>query len=142
MTQEALEKVKNFTYSTQKNRKVGLGLSMIHDLTKQTEGSFDIKSSIGNGTLLKLTFNHKHIDFPDFGNIGLMISDLYINRGIFNVILDIKFNKNYTFDLFDFIENKEFSFKVKKEIEDTINKEIEEIRVDYENFSGTKKIKR
>lgn len=137
MSQEVLEKVKNFIYSTQKNRKVGLGLSMIHDLAKQTEGTFDIKSSIGNGTLLELTFNHKHLDFPDFGDIGLMISDLYVNQNIDNVILDIKYIKTYTFDLIQFIEHKDFSFKVKKEIEHTINKEIKEIRVDYENFSRT-----
>jgi Histidine kinase-, DNA gyrase B-, and HSP90-like ATPase len=142
MSQEILEKVKDFTYSTQKNRKVGLGLSMIHDLTKQTEGTFDIKSTLGIGTLLELSFNHRHIDFPDVGNIGLMISDIYINQFDINVILDIKYQKNYTFDLLDFVENKDFSYKVKKEIEQTINNEIKEIRVDYENFSRTKKIKR
>ncbi|BCR36453.1 ATP-binding protein [Mariniplasma anaerobium] len=137
MSKEVLEKVKLFTYSTQKNRKVGLGLSMLHDLTAQTEGTFDITSSIGNGTLLETTFNHKHIDFPDFGDIGLMISDLYVNPNVENVILEIKYIKTYTFDLIQFIEHKDFSYKVKKEIEYTINKEIEEIRVDYENISRT-----
>lgn len=137
MNKEVLEKVKQFTYSTQKNRKVGLGLSMIHDLANQTEGTFNISSSIGNGTLLETTFNYKHIDFPDFGDIGLMISDLYINPNIGNVILEIKYIKTYTFDLIQFIENKAFSYKVKKEIEYTINKEIKEIKVDYENISRT-----
>jgi hypothetical protein len=130
MSKEVLEKVKQFTYSTQKNRKVGLGLSMIHDLANQTEGSFNITSSIGEGTLLETTFNHKHIDFPDFGDIGLMISDLYINPNVENVILEIKYSRTYTFDLIQFIEDKDFSYKLKKEIEETINKEIEEIKVD------------
>lgn len=130
MSKEVLEKVKQFTYSTQKNRKVGLGLSMIHDLANQTEGSFNITSSIGEGTLLETTFNHKHIDFPDFGDIGLMISDLYINPNVENVILEIKYSRTYTFDLIQFIEDKDFSYKLKKEIEQTINKEIEEIKVD------------
>jgi hypothetical protein len=129
MSKEVLEKVKQFTYSTQKNRKVGLGLSMIHDLANQTEGTFNITSSIGNGTILEATFNHKHIDFPDFGDIGLMISDLYVNPSVENVILDIKYIKTYTFDLIQFIEHKDFSYKIKKEIEQTINKEIEEIKV-------------
>lgn len=87
---------------------------MIHDLANQTEGTFNISSSIGNGTLLETTFNYKHIDFPDFGDIGLMISDLYINPNIGNVILEIKYIKTYTFDLIQFIENKAFSYKVKK----------------------------
>ncbi len=134
MDSEVLNRVKSFTYSTQKNRKVGLGLSMIHDLSKQTQGTFDLKSTLNEGTLLETTFDYMHIDFPDFGDIGLMISDLYACQEASNIILQIKFDKTYTFDLFEYIGTRDFSYQLKNEIHHKINHEITEIKVDYENI--------
>lgn len=134
MSPKVLDQVKNFTYSTQKKRKVGLGLSMIYDLSAQTQGTFNLKSTHGVGTLLVVGFDHKHIDFPDFGDIGLMISDLYANQESSNIILQIKLKKTYLFDLTQFINNRSFSYQLKNEIQHTINHEITKIKVDYENI--------
>ena len=128
MSEDILNQVKQFTYSSQKNRKVGLGLSMIHDLANQTDGSFDIKSIKEKGTKLSLTFNQNHIDFPEIGDIGLMVSDLYINKDVNNLILQVKYNKTYTFELLEYIKDKNYGFKTKKEIEYLVNQKIAKIK--------------
>lgn len=86
MDEATLMKVKTFSYSSRKTRTVGLGLSLIHDLTIQTNGYFEITSKLGVGTTLSLGFDHQHIDFPAFGDIPALIADLYIHQGVSNFV--------------------------------------------------------
>ncbi len=128
MEEKVLEMVRKFTYSSQKMRKVGLGLSMIHDLANQTEGYFKIESIKGKKTIIETAFNHHHIDFPDLGDIGVLISDIYINQDVKNVALKVTFARSYMFELKQYIKDKPYGFKTKKEIEKTINQQIDEIK--------------
>jgi len=129
MDQETLEKVTNFNYTTNENRSVGLGLSMIYDLVNQTEGSFELKSKKDVGTTLRLTFNHHHIDFPKFGNLGSIISDLYMYEDIKNIRLYIKNGQFYMFDLKQIL-SKEKTYGIKMYIEENINQKLRNIGVD------------
>lgn len=90
MDEATLFKVKTFSYSSRKTRTVGLGLSLIHDLTIQTNGYFEITSKLGVGTTLSLGFDHKHIDFPEMGDIPALVADLYIHQDIKNFVLIYK----------------------------------------------------
>jgi hypothetical protein len=129
MDQETLDKVTSFNYTTNKNRSVGLGLSMIHDLVNQTEGSFELKSKKDYGTTLRLTFNHQHIEFPTFGNFGSIISDLYMYENLTNIRLYIKNGQFYMFDLKQIL-SKEKTYGIKKYIEENINQKLRNIGVD------------
>ncbi|MCV2232782.1 ATP-binding protein [Paracholeplasma manati] len=86
MDEATLMKVKTFSYSSRKTRTVGLGLSLIHDLTIQTNGYFEITSKLGVGTTLSLGFDDQHIDFPEMGDISALIADLYMHQGVQNLI--------------------------------------------------------
>ncbi len=86
MDSETLMKVKTFRYSSRKTRTVGLGLSLIHDLTIQTNGYFEISSILGVGTTLNLGFDHHHLDFPDMGDLALLVADIYMHQGVQNFI--------------------------------------------------------
>ncbi|MCU0104683.1 ATP-binding protein [Acholeplasma vituli] len=82
MDEATLKRVESFTYTSRTTRKVGLGLSLIHDLTKQTDGYFKIESKQNIGTTLFLGFNSKHIDFPEMGDLAELVSDIYMHQDI------------------------------------------------------------
>ncbi len=69
MSDELLAKVTSPFVTTRKTRKVGLGLPMIRQLCDMCEGSFDIKSRLGEGTTLTLSFRMSHIDLPPMGSL-------------------------------------------------------------------------
>jgi hypothetical protein len=129
MDQVTLDKVKKFEFTTNSHRRVGLGLSMIYDLVNQTEGSFELKSKEGLGTTLYLTFNHHHIDFPKFGNIGSIISDLYMYEPLTELKIYIKNGQFYMFDLKQILK-QEKTVTIKKYIEENINQKLRNIGVD------------
>lgn len=129
MDQVTLDKVKKFEFTTNRNRRVGLGLSMIYDLVNQTEGSFELKSKEGLGTTLYLTFNHHHIDFPKIGNIGSIISDLYMYEPLTELKIYIKNGQFYMFDLKQILK-QEKTVNIKKYIEENINQKLRNIGVD------------
>ena len=89
MDEATLMKVKTFSYSSRKTRTVGLGLSLIHDLTIQTNGYFEITSKLGVGTTLSLGFDDQHIDFPEMGDIPALIADLYMHQGVENLVFSL-----------------------------------------------------
>ncbi|MDY0211090.1 MAG: ATP-binding protein [Acholeplasma sp.] len=97
MDKDTLLKVRTFSYSSRRKRNVGLGLSLIHDLSTSTNGYFNIDSTLGVGTTLSIGFDDKHIDFPEFGSLEALLGDLYIHQGVKNftlmyedVLLDFK----------------------------------------------------
>ncbi|MBK5200351.1 MAG: ATP-binding protein [Spirochaetaceae bacterium] len=72
MSQEVLSKVLDPYYTNgikHKSRKVGLGLSFLVQTIKDTGGTFDIKSKIGEGTVVMSSFDLCNIDTPPIGDI-------------------------------------------------------------------------
>ncbi len=69
MSEELLSRVTSPFTTTRKTRKVGLGIPMIRQLCEMCEGSFDIKSAPGKGTVLTLGFQASHVDLPPMGNL-------------------------------------------------------------------------
>jgi len=70
MSKELLSKVTSPFTTTRKTRKVGLGIPMIMQLCEMCEGSFDIQSEPGKGTVLTLGFKASHVDLPPMGSLG------------------------------------------------------------------------
>ena len=76
MDQALLERVVSPFTTTRKTRKVGLGIPMIKQLCEMCEGEFGIRSKVGEGTLLTLTFKRSHVDLPPMGAIEESILSL------------------------------------------------------------------
>jgi len=80
MDESTLDRVKDPFYTDgikHKNRRVGLGIPFLIQTTEMTDGSFHLKSVLGEGTALSATFNLNHWDTPPIGGItDLLISCL------------------------------------------------------------------
>lgn len=129
MTPETLRQVRSFSYTSRTTRKVGLGLSLIHDLTQQTEGYFEITSDPQGGTTLQLGFNPNHIDFPEMGDLALLVADMYIHQDVQN------FTFTYQHCSFDFesmgLTQHPKTFKQRQYLYQTIHDKL--IEVAHEN---------
>lgn len=73
MTKEFLCKIVDPFITTRETRKVGMGVSFMKGLTEMCDGSFDIESEVGKGTLLKATVRRDNIDVPPIGDLGEMM---------------------------------------------------------------------
>lgn len=69
MDEQLLKKVLDPFTTTRTTRKVGLGLSLFQASAIQCDGSFEIKSKVGQGTYVNASFKHSHIDRPPLGNM-------------------------------------------------------------------------
>lgn len=79
MTSEELVRAQDPFYSDGKKhpgRKVGLGLPFVVQTTQSTGGSFEIFSTKGQGTRLKVGFNLKHWDTPPLGDLALALTQI------------------------------------------------------------------
>ena len=56
--------------TTRTTRKVGLGIPLVRQLALDTDGNFDIKSKVGEGTVLSAEFKMSHLDRPPLGDIS------------------------------------------------------------------------
>lgn len=84
MNKETINKVLDPFYTTRTTRRVGMGLSLLAQSSKESNGNFEINSEIGIGTNVKATFQYSHIDRKPIGDmkntlITLMISHPEIN---------------------------------------------------------------
>ncbi len=100
MDEMTLKKASSPYFTTRTTRKVGLGLSMIDMVAKQTDGSFMLESKPQEGTTLSVSFHHQHIDMPPLGNLGEMVMMIAIHQDVqdFTFIYQKK-NQSYKFSL-------------------------------------------
>lgn len=76
MTKEFLEKVIDPFTTKRTTRKVGLGIPLYKTAAEMTDGSFDIKSEVGKGTVVTATFGYSHIDRQPLGDMAETILGL------------------------------------------------------------------
>jgi hypothetical protein len=69
MEKEFLERVEDPFVTTRTTRKVGLGIPLYKASALSCQGSFEIDSMPGEGTIIKAIFRHSHIDRPPLGKI-------------------------------------------------------------------------
>ncbi|MEO0258591.1 MAG: ATP-binding protein [candidate division WOR-3 bacterium] len=90
MDPETIEKVQDPFYTTKSYKKVGLGIPLFKQTAQHCDGSFEIKSQRGQGTLVRATFKRSHIDLPPLGNLKDTILTLIIAELKVDFIFEIK----------------------------------------------------
>lgn len=76
MDKEAIKRASDPFYTTRTTRRVGLGLSLLAQATRESNGNIEIKSKVGQGTTIKATFQYSHIDRKPLGDIKETLSTL------------------------------------------------------------------
>lgn len=70
MSEEFLSDVTNPFRTTRKTRNVGLGIPMFKAASEQTGGSFEIRSKLGEGTVVEANFVYDSIDRQPLGDMA------------------------------------------------------------------------
>ena len=73
MDDATLSKVLSPFTTSRTTRKVGLGLSFLHQVVTQTQGHLDIDSTPGHGTTVHARWKADHWDAPPLGNLGEVV---------------------------------------------------------------------
>ena len=69
MDEVMVERVLDPFFTTKSGKKVGLGLSLLCQAAKQTEGELKVKSQKGKGTKVTAVFKTGHADMKPMGNM-------------------------------------------------------------------------
>jgi hypothetical protein len=85
-------------YTSRETRKVGLGLSLLHQAAVQSGGYLDVSSEEGKGTEVRAFFKHSHIDRMPLGDIAKTMGVLIVG------------NPQIDFSYYHRVEGNEFEF--------------------------------
>ena len=93
MSNEFLRRVTDPFVTTRTTRKVGLGISLFKQSAEDTDGSFSIRSKVGEGTSVTASFRLDHLDRAPIGDMsGTMVSLIQANdkiRFIYRHVTDV-----------------------------------------------------
>jgi len=92
MDEETKKQVLDPFYTTKTVRQFGLGLPLLSEAAKVANGHLSIQSKKGEGTRVKATFQHSHIDRRPLGDIAQTILAFVIGNPEIDLIF--VFNKN------------------------------------------------
>lgn len=99
MSPEQLEQVRDPFFTTRTTRKVGMGIPLFKMAAEMTGGSFDIKSTLGNGTTVTAVFRTDSIDFTPVGDMAATMCNLIsMNTEIDFVYRRINGEREFTLD--------------------------------------------
>ncbi len=76
MDAEDLKRAADPFYTTKTGKRIGLGLSLLTQAAREADGTMEIKSQPGSGTLVRATFKESHIDRRPLGNMADTLSAL------------------------------------------------------------------
>ena len=99
MDEETLQKVLDPFFTTRTTRKVGLGLSLLAQAARQSDGKIELSSGPGEGTTVKAVFRFSHPDCKPVGDIHETIRSLVAGHpGIDFLYEHMKNGSIYRFD--------------------------------------------
>ncbi|CDE72741.1 putative uncharacterized protein [Acidaminococcus sp. CAG:917] len=99
MSEEFLSRVTDPYTTTRTTRKVGMGLPFLKMEAEMAGGTFDIRSKLGEGTVVTTTFAIDHIDRPPLGDLGETMSTLISNGDEVEYVLHFVFkDTDFVFD--------------------------------------------
>jgi anti-sigma regulatory factor (Ser/Thr protein kinase) len=78
MNSETKVKALDPFFSTRKERRIGLGLSLLKEAAKAANGHFSLESEPGQGTRVEATFQASHIDTKPLGDIPQTLITLIV----------------------------------------------------------------
>ena len=88
-------------------RNVGLGIPFLSQLTESAGGDLQIKSEIGEGTVVNFSIDTNYLDAPPIGDLSGTISRLFCFNGDYELNLyrkNLKNQKEYTISRSEIIE--------------------------------------
>lgn len=97
MSDEFLSKVTDPFTTTRTTRKVGMGIPLFKQAAESSGGSFDIKSKLGVGTVVTVTFKLDNIDRMPLGDIAETATTLLYPECDFKWIYRVD-GREYIFD--------------------------------------------
>ncbi len=80
MDADTILKVTDPFYTSRTTRKVGLGIPLLKGAAEECNGTLTITSSLGQGTLVVVTFQHSHIDRMPLGNLPETFLELTVGH--------------------------------------------------------------
>lgn len=80
MEPEVAEKARDPFFTTRTTRRVGLGLALLRQATREAGGNFTITSEPGRGTEVRGTFQASHIDRKPIGDMGSTLVTLILGN--------------------------------------------------------------
>jgi len=86
MDEETKKQVLDPFYTTKTVRQFGLGLPLLSEAAKAANGHLSIQSKKGEGTRIKATFQHSHIDRRPLGDIAQTILTIIIGNPEIDII--------------------------------------------------------
>jgi hypothetical protein len=99
MDQQTLEKVLDPFFTTRTTRKVGLGLSLFAQATRESSGTIELDSAPGRGTTVRATFHPSHPDCRPLGDVYETIRTLVAGHPEIDFLFEHKSNGSvYLFD--------------------------------------------
>ncbi len=115
MDEDTVKKVIDPFVTSRTTRKVGLGIPLFKEAAELCNGSFNIQSTPGKGTLVEVNFQFSHIDRMPLGDLA----GTYLTLLIANPEVDWNFRHQSIVGMIE-QENKSFSFDsrmIKKELD-------------------------
>lgn len=98
MDEQTLKEALDPFFTTRKTRRVGLGLSLLAQAAEDSDGTFDLTSQPGEGTVVKATFRLSHPDCKPMGDIEETLRMLSTAPGV-DFVYEYKTNDSvYRFD--------------------------------------------
>lgn len=76
MEQEMTSRVAQPFFTTKPGRRIGMGLALLAQATKEANGELEISSMPGGGTRIKATFRYSHPDRKPLGDIPATLETL------------------------------------------------------------------
>ncbi len=99
MDKELLKNACDPFYTTRTTRRVGLGIPLLAQAARESNGDISVKSKIGEGTSIKASFQYDHIDRKPLGDIGQTIIILIMSNPDIDFLFEHKKNDDsYTLD--------------------------------------------
>jgi len=80
MDEEMMRKALDPFFTTKTTRRVGLGLPLLAEACRMSNGQLYLQSCPGKGTAVKAIFQHSHIDRKPLGNMGDTLITLIIGH--------------------------------------------------------------
>lgn len=91
MSDEMVESIRNPFTTSRTTRKVGLGIPMLEQTCIQCGGFLDIKSKLGEGTIVHAEMEYNNLDRPPLGDVGSYMHILIVT----NPDIDFKYLHRY-----------------------------------------------
>lgn len=99
MDEQTLQRALDPFFTTRITRRVGLGLPLLAQAARQSDGKIELASKPGQGTTVKATFSLSHLDRQPIGDIQETIRTLVAGHPEIDFLYEHKTNDSiYRFD--------------------------------------------